>query len=65
MQGQEGVVSAASVFGFFDWVIVAIAPFRDAWVGAFASSVGDAFQDLGDDFCNGFLKYAGGKMPPG
>jgi hypothetical protein len=49
----------------FDWVIVPVASFRDAGVGAFASPVGDAFKDLADDFCNGFLKCAGGKMPPG
>lgn len=34
----------------FDRIVVAVSPFVDSGIGAFASARGDSFEDFGDGF---------------
>jgi hypothetical protein len=51
--------------GLFDWEVVTVPAFCDAWVCSFAAAFGDAFEYLSDSVTVCLGDRFGGKIPPG
>ncbi len=65
LDGQDGLIGLAAMFGLLDRHVMTISSLVDAGVCAFASTLRGALEYLRDAFGVCAIKSVGGKTPPG